>query len=405
MATEYTLSYTAAEINEKLGKVDSLVSTVNGVKPDASGNINISAGGGGSAIIDVVELPTENIRDDVFYRLMTASLILNQRVQNAYTCYCVESLPEVGEPATNIDQTEGNVYYTVGDGEVYGYVDDTLSAALGVSVGWYPAATLFGALGYEYAGVVTNILDDPIDDKFRLLLEYITWSYKEGWVSHKTIGMAGTGTFAEVFNYPANEASGVGSHAEGVAVKAEGYCSHAEGSECLASGECSHAEGRDNIASGDYSHAEGYGTIAATSASHAEGSHTSANGSSAHSEGIQTKATGFASHAEGMFAQAHGYFSHAEGYQTTASSDHQHVQGKYNVEDSNNTYAHIIGNGTVDSDRSNAHTLDWSGNAWFAGDVYIKSTSGTNKDDGSLKLATESYVQCYVEEAILGGAW
>jgi hypothetical protein len=36
--------------------------------------------------------------------------------------------------------------------------------------------------------------------------------------------------------------------------------------------------------------------------------------------------------------------------------------------------------------------LDWDGNAWFAGDVYVGSTSGTNKDSGSKKLATETYV-------------
>jgi hypothetical protein len=55
---------------------------------------------------------------------------------------------------------------------------------------------------------------------------------------------------------------------------------------------------------------------------------------------------------------------------------------------------HIVGNGDVNSDtRSNAHTLDWDGNAWFAGDVYIGSTSGTNKDAGSKKLATEDYVE------------
>ena len=32
------------------------------------------------------------------------------------------------------------------------------------------------------------------------------------------------------------------------------------------------------------------------------------------------------------------------------------------------------------------------GDAWFAGDVYVGSTSGTNKDEGSKKLATEEYV-------------
>ena len=52
---------------------------------------------------------------------------------------------------------------------------------------------------------------------------------------------------------------------------------------------------------------------------------------------------------------------------------------------------HIVGNGTAVK-RSNAHTLDKSGNAWYAGDVYVGSTSGTNRDAGSKKLATEEYV-------------
>lgn len=45
-----------------------------------------------------------------------------------------------------------------------------------------------------------------------------------------------------------------------------------------------------------------------------------------------------------------------------------------------------MGNGSDSSNRSNAHTLDWNGNAWFAGDIYTGSTSGKNKDDGSVKL-------------------
>ena len=65
----------------------------------------------------------------------------------------------------------------------------------------------------------------------------------------------------------------------------------------------------------------------------------------------------------------------------------------YNISDTSTstakqaTYAHIVGNGTSTSKRSNAHTLDWSGNAWFAGDVYVGSTSGKNKDTGSKRLA------------------
>ena len=82
---------------------------------------------------------------------------------------------------------------------------------------------------------------------------------------------------------------------------------------------------------------------------------------------------------------------HTEGYYTETGSDYQHAQGKYNVVDSDGIYAHIVGNGSS-SARSNAHTLDWEGNGWFAGNVYVGSTSGTNRDDGSKKLATEEYV-------------
>ena len=117
-------------------------------------------------------------------------------------------------------------------------------------------------------------------------------------------------------------------------------------------------------------------------------------------EGSNTTASSDSSHVEGSSTRAAGVYSHAEGWGTKASSRHQHVQGKYNVEDTATTYAHIVGNGVNDSTRSNAHTLDWSGNAWFAGDVYVSSTSGTNKDEGSQKLATETYVNDMISNAV-----
>ena len=86
-------------------------------------------------------------------------------------------------------------------------------------------------------------------------------------------------------------------------------------------------------------------------------------------------AQGPASHAEGVITVtssevgAGGRGSHTEGYNTGAFSDFQHAEGKNNIKDSNNTYAHIVGNGTKDDNRSNAYTLDWSGNATFAGTV------------------------------------
>lgn len=101
---------------------------------------------------------------------------------------------------------------------------------------------------------------------------------------------------------------------------------------------------------------------------------------------------GTASHAEGRNTTASGAESHAEGFSTVASADYQHVEGIYNIDDgANGDKLHIVGNGTS-LKRSNAHTLDKSGNAWYAGDVYVGSTSGTNRDAGSKKLATEAYV-------------
>ena len=99
---------------------------------------------------------------------------------------------------------------------------------------------------------------------------------------------------------------------------------------------------------------------------------------------------------EGLSNTASGYNSHAEGYSTTAQRRSQHVEGEYNILDTTGAdetakgdYIHIVGNGTADNARSNAHTVDWSGNAWFAGDVYVGSTSGTHRDSGSKKLVTE----------------
>lgn len=55
------------------------------------------------------------------------------------------------------------------------------------------------------------------------------------------------------------------------------------------------------------------------------------------------------------------------------------------------TYALMIGNGTL-ANRSNAHAVDWDGNAYYAGDVYVQGDGMTFEFDGKKKLATESYV-------------
>jgi hypothetical protein len=143
--------------------------------------------------------------------------------------------------------------------------------------------------------------------------------------------------------------------------KANGNFSHAEGGSTRANGSYSHAEGNSTTASGDYSHAEGLVTTASGNYSHAEGSSTTASGDNSHAEGGSAMANGSYSHAEGSGTVVNGNFSHAEGRDTIAASAYQHVQGKFNIEDSNNKYAFIIGNGTSDSARSNAFAVDWNG--------------------------------------------
>lgn len=164
-----------------------------------------------------------------------------------------------------------------------------------------------------------------------------------------------------------------------------GEYSVAEGLDNTASGQASHAEGNITIASGINAHSEGFATQATAFFAHAEGDNTKATAQSAHAEGSASVASAGWSHAEGAATQAHSEGSHTEGWKTDAWGEYQHVQGKYNIEDVIGIYAHIVGNG--DTTRSNAHTLDWSGNAWFAGGVYVGSTSGTNKDSGSLRLS------------------
>ena len=123
------------------------------------------------------------------------------------------------------------------------------------------------------------------------------------------------------------------------------------------------------------------------SRSMAIGYNTEATSSYTQAFGYYTVASNTASHAEGYYSEAKGKYAHAEGNRTLASSESQHVQGKYNVEDTAGTYAHIVGNGTSTSKRSNAHTLDWNGNAWFKGNVSVNGTP-TNDND----LVTKKYV-------------
>ena len=218
------------------------------------------------------------------------------------------------------------------------------------------------------------------------------------WISVNMVSTikTGTGTNSEKFNDDNNNASGNYSHAEGqntqasgTAAHAEGYktsagsYSHSEGYLTNAPGSGSHCEGYNDsssvnnmMAQGQGSHCEGYTTIVAKRASHA-GSHM--EGYSDNSDGVtQQYAQGNGSHCEGWNTYCDNgttAAAHTEGRGTAAGSAYQHIEGKYNIIDTESIYQHIVGNGTENIRRHNSHTLDWQGNAVFAGTV---SNSGAD---------------------------
>lgn len=147
---------------------------------------------------------------------------------------------------------------------------------------------------------------------------------------------------------------------------------------------------RSGTSVGSHSTAEGNGNLASGQNSHAEGMNTESSGFNSHAEGYGTKATASGSHAENGNTEASGTNSHAEGMGTKAIGYVQHVSGKYNQP--NNNLATIVGGGASDSDRKNIHTLDWSGNAYFAGDV----TNGAGVSLNGLKTALDSIQSSYM---------
>ena len=133
--------------------------------------------------------------------------------------------------------------------------------------------------------------------------------------------------------------------------------------------------------------ASGYASIAQTG-NYATASYSSAFGSHCHAD------ADFA-HAEGTYTTAGGQSSHAEGSNTVAYHRSQHVFGEYNQPEPSGTgtqrgvYIEIVGNGTTEIKRSNARTLDWSGNEVLAGNL---TANGGTITIGSTSI-TESQLQ------------
>ena len=139
------------------------------------------------------------------------------------------------------------------------------------------------------------------------------------------------------------------------------------------------------VGTGSFSMNRGSGGFIGTN-SFTEGSNNIASGIASHAEGEGSKAVGDVSHAEGNNTTANGQYSHTEGNYTKATHRSQHVFGEYNIDDGSSAqktergnYVEIVGNGTSNGNKSNARTLDWSGNETIAGDLtYNGNTSLTS---------------------------
>ena len=175
------------------------------------------------------------------------------------------------------------------------------------------------------------------------------------------------------------------------------YSAHAEGLQnTISSGSLgSHAEGVENsISSSAGSHVEGdFNHISSSDYSHAEGESCKIFDSKwAHAGGygcyiISHADCGFA---HGAGAKVTGGAAAAFGSRTLAAGRNQFVAGKGNIEDSEDKYALIIGNGTDDLPRdhtgfeaSNALTLDWEGNLWVAGKIEAQGGGGATYTAGA----------------------
>lgn len=134
--------------------------------------------------------------------------------------------------------------------------------------------------------------------------------------------------------------------------------------------------------------------------SFAFGSDVEASGELSFAEGNSTKANGAYSHVSGMYNIPDSYDGFDEwtagtqynvgdkvkvtnettvnGYVCkTANSDSSFMPFKWIDMQGRMNYAEIIGNGADENHRSNARALDWEGNEYLAGDLYVRSNIGS----------------------------
>lgn len=159
--------------------------------------------------------------------------------------------------------------------------------------------------------------------------------------------------------------------------------------------------GKNSIAMGERSFAMSEGSVAIGDGAVSGADHSCAIGNSAKTNGVYSVAIGHNAEtggyagsavAIGSSARAEGDSSFAIGTHAKAQSKDQIVMGILNKFDSTEKYSergkylYILGNGDFGTGNSNAMTIDWNGNAWFQGEVYV---GGEGQDNGASKLIAQ----------------
>ena len=165
-----------------------------------------------------------------------------------------------------------------------------------------------------------------------------------------------------------------------------GYYSFIAGLNQEASGTLSAVGGgRDNVAKGNVAYiGGGDGNVADDYSSFVGGgaSNEATGSTSVVCGGYNNEASGNDSSVLGGTNVASApYSSVLGGRGNQANGEAQTVFGKYNATENN--MAEIVGNGTSNSNRSNARTLDWSGNETLAGMLYVNGGTEVLTDEST----------------------
>lgn len=175
------ITFTSGDGNNKVN-VDFSNANVIGL-PNSGGTSDCDT----NAIIDVTVLPTENINENVIYRLNIATYLFGASAGYQpfpmAKCNVVETLPTSGNPAatfdTSLNVTAIETYYEQSTNRNMGYVDETLSGIGNMPVGWYTAEQLFAVINRTYYGVIFST-SEMVDMGIYLLIEYSLYTYKNG---------------------------------------------------------------------------------------------------------------------------------------------------------------------------------------------------------------------------------